>query len=192
MELQAALGGDDYYKQLEKVLAQPKSRHQWEELVVNAPFSNPKATALLGLGIVVLLLVNKKGRTIDRIAVANTEMTMGTFAMTAKPFREIKIPLGYHHNFIARAIKENHYMITSDWQYLFNPSLTPEQARFNQAGGGIACSVVYPLPHILDGGAMIFSYYEALGRISAGHHNFMTRYVSLVQKSFNRLPAHQA
>jgi hypothetical protein len=107
--------------------------------------------------------------------------------MSAIPFKEIRIPINYTGNFIARAIKEKHYMITSDWQYLFNPALTPEEAHFNQAGGGISCSVIYPLNNVLDGGAMIFSYYEPIERIGKEHHTFMSRYTLIVQKAFQNL-----
>lgn len=187
MDLPPSIGGDDYYRSVDTILQASKSRHQLEQAIVNAPFSNLRVTGMLGLGIVVFLMVNKKTRTIDRISVSDNDLTQGTFQMSAKPFREIKIPLDYTKNFIAKAIQTRHYMITSDWQYLFIPSLTPEQARFNQAGGGIACSVVYPLPHINDGGAMIFSYYESIERIGKEHHNFMTRYTSLVQKAYQNL-----
>ncbi|MDB5161234.1 MAG: hypothetical protein JWO96_614 [Candidatus Saccharibacteria bacterium] len=187
MDFQAALGSDEYYKMLESVLGARRTQHQLEEAVVNAPFKDRRTTTLLGLGIVVLLLVNKKEGTIDRIALANTELAKGTVEMSAKPFKEIKIPINYTRNFIVRAIRDQHYMITSDWQYMFIPALTPEEARFNQAGGGIACSVIYPLNHVLDGGAMIFSYYEPIERIGKDHHNFMTRYTSMVQKAFQKL-----
>jgi hypothetical protein len=187
MDLLSSVGGDDYFRELERELASCKSMRQLEHAIVNSPFSNRRATAMLGLGIVVFLLVNKKDRTIERIAVSDNDLAAGTFQMSAKPFKEIKIPLGFTRNFIAKAIKERHYMITSDWEYLFIPALTAEQARFNQAGGGISCSVVYPLSNIADGGAMIFSYYESIDRIKKDHHNFMTRYAAIVQRAFTEI-----
>jgi hypothetical protein len=184
MTFQAVGVGDEYYKMLEDVLATQKTQHQWQETVVNAPFRNRGVTGLLGLGIVVFLLVNRKTKTIDRITLTDNEMKAGAFSMTAVPFHQIKVPLGYTQNFISKAIREQNYMITSDWQYILNPVLSPEQARFNQAGSGIACSVIYPLPRILDGAAMIFSYYEPIDRIGKAHHNFMTRYISIAQRTF--------
>jgi hypothetical protein len=186
MDTPSILGSDEYFKLLDQELKKCKSRRQLENAIVNAPFIDRRTTTMLGLGIVVLLLVNKSAGTIDRIALANTDLARGTVEMSAKPFKEIKIPANDRLNFIARAIKERHYMITSDWQYLFIPALSPEEARFNQAGGGIACSVVYPLNNVLDGGALIFSYYETIERIGILHHNFMTRYASLVGKALQR------
>lgn len=184
MEFASVSVNDDYFKELEKVLGAAKTMHQWQEAVVNGPFVNPRITASLGLGIVVLLKVDRKSNSIDRITLTDNHMTLGAFKMTPVPFKEIKVPLADPKNFIARAIREGHYTITSDWQYILGPALTPEQARFNQAGSGVACSVVYPLPHLGDGGAMIFSFYESLERIGKTHHSFMARYCTMVQKSF--------
>lgn len=174
---------DDYFSDLTSMLAAANSRAELYEIIVNAPFHDPRKTTLLGLGITVLLLVDKKDKMIDRVALADTDMAAGTLRMSSKPFNEIRIPLGYKQNFIARSIIDKHYMITSDWQYIFNPVLTPEEARFNQAGGGIACSVIYPLIGAGDGGAMIFSYYEGIDRITKEHHRFMSRYSILAEKA---------
>jgi hypothetical protein len=175
-----------YLEELEKLLKTAKSRKQLYQTIVDAPFHNRVMTGRLGLGITVLLLVNEKESCIDRIALARTELARGTVDMSAKPFREIRIPLKDRDNFISIAIRRKHYMITSDWQFLFVPALTPQQARFNQAGGGIACSVVYPLD-IKPGGAMIFSYYEPVERIGSSHHGFMRDYCRLVAKCLNSL-----
>lgn len=66
---------------------------------------------------------------------------------------------------------------------MFVPELTAEEARFNQAGAGIACSVIYPL--IAFGGntpfgAMIFSYYEPRSSLAQQHHAFMKAYADTV------------
>ncbi|MBX4199328.1 hypothetical protein KW789_00315 [Candidatus Saccharibacteria bacterium] len=187
MEFSSVSISEDYFRELSALLEGAKTPNKLYETVVNAPFHDLHKTTLLGLGIVVLLLVNKKNRTIDRIALANTEMARGTEEMSSKPFKEIKIPVTYTQNFIAKAIKEQHYMITSDWQYIFNPALSPEEARFNQAGGSISCSVIYPLKKVGDGGAIIFSFYENINRIGKTHHNFMSRYSVLVSQALRKL-----
>jgi len=180
------LDAEIYYTELGKKLAAAKSLKQLYQTAVDAPFFNKAITARLGLGIMVLLLVNKEDGTIDRIALARTELAQGTLDMSAKPFSEIKIPLGSRENYIAIAIRRRHHMITSDWQYLFVPALTPQQARLNQAGGGIACSVIYPLEGLKDGGALIFSYYEPVERIGKAHHNFMEKYSRMVAAALNK------
>lgn len=175
-----------YLEELKKQLKAANSRRELYQTIVDAPFHNRAMTGRLGLGITVLLLVNKQGGTIDRIALAKTELAQGTVDMSAKPFKEIKIPINNRDNFIAIAIRRKHYMVTSDWQYLFVPALTPEQARFNQAGGGIACSTIYPLVDVDDGGAMIFSYYEPVERITESHHTFMRDYVKIVSDALRK------
>lgn len=185
MEFTSVSVSEDYFSELSKILDKPKSAQALHEAIVNAPFHDPHKTTVLGLGIVVLLLVNKKDQTIDRIALADTDLAHSTVNISAKPFKEIRIPLDYTKNFIARAIRDHHYMITSDWQYMFNPALTPEEARFNQAAGGIACSVIYPLTGTNNTGAIIFSYYEPVERISKQHHHFMSRYCKLVERALS-------
>jgi hypothetical protein len=173
-----------YLEELKGRLMAAKGRRELYQTIVDAPFNNRAMAGRLGLGITVLLLVNQVESTIDRVALARTELAQGTVDMSAKPFKDIKIPLNDRDNFIAIAIRRKHYMITSDWQFLFVPALTPQQARFNQAGGGIACSVIYPLK-IESGGAMIFSYYEPVERIGDSHHKFMRNYSNLVAGHLN-------
>jgi hypothetical protein len=169
-----------YLDELDKLLSKPVKQRDFFQSIVDAPFHNRVMTGRLGLGITVLLLVNKKGKTIDRVALARTDLAEGTVAMSVKPFKEIKIPLGDRNNYISIAIRRQHHMVTSDWQYLFVPALTPQEARLNQSGGGIACSAIYPLQ--AGQGAMIFSYYEPIDRIDESHHFFMREYARLVSE----------
>jgi len=130
------------------------------QAIVNAPFSDPLLAAKLFLGIVVFLLVNKKDGTIDRVALSQTELAEYTKKMSVKRFEDIRIPLDDPKNILAKAIRTGKPQETTDWQYLFTPELTAEEARLNQAGGGIAYSAVYPLVGARDGGAMIFSWFS--------------------------------
>lgn len=178
---------DSYLANLKNILDGAKNRDDLYKKTVNAPFSDKRRSALLGLGISVLLLSDKKTKTIDRIALADTEMAQGTLNMSVRSFGDIKIPLGYHGNFIAEAIRSGRYQCTSDWQYLFAPVLTPEEARLNQAGGSISCSFVYPLVGLPGGGAMIFSYFISIDRISEEHKDFMFHYAKLVTAALTKL-----
>jgi len=178
---------DSYLKELGTVLGTAKNQDDLYKKIVNAPFSDKRHAALLGLGITVLLLVDKKTKMIDRVALADTELAQGTLTMTVKPFREIKIPLDYHGNFIAEAIRSGRYQCTSDWQYLFAPALTPQEARLNQAGGGISCSFIYPLMSLPGGGAMIFSYFINLDKVTKEHKDFMFRYAKLAAQNLKSL-----
>jgi hypothetical protein len=171
-----------YYSHLAELLEAPKNRDDLYKAIVNTPFSDKMRSTLMGLGIVVLLLVNKKKGTIDRIALSDTYHAKGSTRMSVKRFREIKIPIDDKVNIIAKAIRTEHPQLTSDWQYLFIPDLSPEEARLNQASAGIGCSSVYPLAGFKDGGAMIFSYYLMPSEIGSEQREFMQKYSRLVSK----------
>lgn len=177
---------DAYLAKLDAILATAKNDSSLFRKIVDAPFTDKRRAALFGLGITAFLLVDKKTKTIDRIALSNTDMAEGAVDMSVKPFHDIKIPLNYHGNFIAEAIRSGRYQCTSDWAYILSPDLSPEEARLNQAGGSISCTYVYPL-NARDGGAMIFSHYISLDRISPEQRDFMFRYCKLVSKHLNRL-----
>jgi hypothetical protein len=148
--------------------------------IVNAPFLFRKETVKMSLGIIVFLQVNKQRQTIDRLTLSDNELAKGTKDMSSKPFEEIRIPVDDSKNSLAVAIRTGKPQIVTDWAYLFTPALNPEQARLNQAGGGIGCSVVYPLLGARDGGAMIFSYFKYSSGISAADHDFMRAYADLI------------
>lgn len=174
------------YAELKQTLAACKTDKELFEQIVNAPFKYRVETALLFLGITVLLLVNKKGGTIDRIALSKTELAKGTTDVSVKRFEDIKIPLGYPKNIIAKAIKTRKPQGTGDWQYLFAPELSPEEARLNQASGGIGYSAVYPLVGARDGGAMIFSYFQYPQEIRDNQRKFMEKYSKIVTDVLRR------
>jgi hypothetical protein len=165
----------EYYKSMKTLLSKAKNDEELFEALVNAPFSDKLQTTTLDLGIVVLLLANKKTKTIDRVALSKTEHADWALRMTPIPFHDIKIPIGYKTNTIAVAIKTGVPQRTNDWKFLFVPALEPEAARFNQAGAGIACSFVYPFTS-RDGGTLIFSYYQPFDHISDRHYAFMEKY----------------
>lgn len=171
---------DVYFQRLGKLLSEAPTKKALHKAVVNAPFSDPLKAATLDLGVVVLLLVNDETDTIDRVALSNTYSAQGAVQMSAKPFNHIKVPLGHPDNIIARAIASGQPQQTYDWPDLFVPALTPKQARLNQAGAGIECSAVYPLPDANGGGALIFSFHQPLTEINDKHHAFMAAYTKLV------------
>lgn len=149
------------------------------QAIVDMPFQSRLSATKLGLGIVVLLLSDYEQKVLRRIALSNTEMASGAVAISSKPFHEILIPLDYSENLLIRALQTGEHQQTEDWAGLFVPDLSPEDARFNQAGAGVACSVVYPLKSSGENepfGAMIFSYYEPLDEIRQAHHAFMQSY----------------
>jgi hypothetical protein len=172
------------YKALEQTLLKAPSEKLYAT-IVNAPFDFPVQTALLFLGIAVLLLVDPDAGTINRVALSDTELAKNTTDVTMVPFEKIKIPLNDDENIIAKTIKSGVTHDTTDWRYLFTPILTPEDARLNQASGGIAYSAVYPLK-VKQGGAMIFSYFQYAHDIGEQQHQFMERYASLVSERLDQ------
>lgn len=170
------------YAELQKGLEAAKGDAALFRAIVNLPFTFKVQTAYLFLGITVLLLVNKKTNTIDRVALSETELAKNTTDVSVKRFEDIRIPLGHPENIIAKAIATGKPQGTGDWRYLFTPELTPEEAHLNQASGGIGFSAVYPLVGARDGGAMIFSYFQHREEQRPAHREFMETYSRLVAK----------
>jgi hypothetical protein len=166
-----------YFNRLENTLSLAKSSSSLYKAIVNAPFNSKINVTKLGLGIIVLLLVNESKQVIERTALSTTYHAAGAVKASEKPFKAIKIPLHYPDNLIAKAIDTGKPQATSDWQYLFVPVLTKEQARYNQDGASIACSEVWPLS-AGSGGALIFSYYNPAPLKE--RREFMQQYVELV------------
>ncbi|HEY5805822.1 MAG TPA: hypothetical protein VIS56_00365 [Candidatus Saccharimonadales bacterium] len=179
------MAGDTYLNQIEKLLRSAKSDAQLFEAIVNAPFHDMVRTTQLDLGIVVLLLVNSPARTIERVALSDTEQAAGAVRMSEKPFKKIKIPVNHEGNLIAKAIKSGETQCITDWQYLFVPALSPSAARLNQAGAGIEFSCVHPLK-ARDGGALIFSFFQEGKNITAKHHAFMDTYADIVNQHLSK------
>lgn len=178
-----APGSDEITIDISRLTAALSGASSDEELftqIVNAPFDTHKVeTTLLFLGIVVLLLVNKQTRQIDRVALSQTEMALRTTEVSAKPFNEIKIDIDEPENIIATAIRTGEMHDTTDWNFLFKPALSPQEARINQANAGIAYSAVHPLT-ARDGGALIFSYFQYKDMVGQQQHDFMETYTKLV------------
>lgn len=168
------------YEAIKKSIQSAKNQNEQNQLIVNTPFDYKLASALLFLGIIVLLEVDDDGTSIKRIALSNTELANNTTKVSVVPFSEIKIPLNNKQNIISKTIRTQKCHDTIDWKFLFEPALTPEQARLNQASGGIAYSAVYPLKEVGKGAALIFSYFQYPQEIGRAQHDFMEQYSNLV------------
>ena len=176
-----------YFTGLRDLLSVGSSTSDLFQSIVDAPFKDKLSATDIDLGIVVLLLVNKKTNMIDRVALSDTDLARQAVNMSAKPFKSIKIPLGHEGNSVAKAISTGEVQKVSDWQYLFAPSLTPQEARLNQAGSGIECSFIYPLKDVQDGGALIFSFYQPPQNVGDQHDVFVKEYGSIVCDALNSL-----
>jgi len=181
-----------YYKKLHTILQDAPTMEHLLDAIVNAPFHELRRSMHLDLGIVVLLMVNAKDKTIDRIALSNTPAADGAVKMSEKPFGDIKIPLAHKRNIIARAIATGEHQVTADWELLFVPALSAQAARFNQAGAGIECSQVYPLKNAGEGGALIFSFFQPARNIGPEHVAFMEAYSGMVAEVLGKRCAETA
>ena len=177
----------DNLERYQQILERASSKEELYQAIVNVPFDNPLVAAQLFLGIVVLLLVNPKTKMIDRIALSDTHLAKGTVKVSVKRFEDIKIPVDYPDNLIAEAVRTNQAQVTTDWQYLFAPALTPQEARFNQAAGGIGYSAIYPFKAKRAQGALIYSYFQYPENISRKQQSFMEHYTQLVREQWNRI-----
>jgi hypothetical protein len=186
MMLFAGTESDVYFAGLRELLNGAKKDSDLFEVVVNAPFTNRRHTALLGLGIITLLLVNDKTKEIQRVAISDTDFARGAARMAKRSFKDIHISLGYKGNLIAEAIRSERYQQTSDWSYLLAPDIGTDEARLNQAAAGIACSFVHPLIYARSGGALVFSYYLPVDKIEREHREFMRTYTKMVTNSLIR------
>jgi len=89
-------------------------------------------------------------------------------------------------NDIVKAILINKPQKTLDWGSLSRPAADRGQARLNQASGGIAYSMVYPLPGPARG-ALLYCYFQYEENIGPGQQQFMERYTKLVSDSLGHL-----
>lgn len=187
MSLASVLDNDDgYFSKLKEILSNSNNDKELFLNIVDAPYVDKPKTALMSLGLIVLTLVNKKTQMIDRVELSSTDFKDGAFSITPKNFYDIKIPYENKENYIAIAIKTGRPMATTDWKDIFIPDLNPEEARFNQAGAGAACSVIYPLVGARNGGALVFSFYEPINKIGKEHHMFMEKYARLVASELKK------
>lgn len=169
------------YDSLQQELVHAKDGSGLYRTVVDSPFLHKVEMARMHLGIIVLLLKDEASGMIDRVALSNTELAKGTTDISVKRFEDIKIPADNQENYIAKAIRTKEPQLTTDWQYLFVPALTPEEARFNQAGGGIACSAIHPFTHGVDG-ALIYSYFQYPEQLGDAPQEFMQMYTDMVSR----------
>lgn len=185
------MNSDEINKYIEKCtsdLIRSGSSADLYNRIVNTPFLHRKDAIMLGLGIVVLLLKNTAENSIDRVALSRTEHADGAEAISVKKFKDIRIPLDAQDNVLVQVVLQDEYKFVTDWKYMFIPALSPEEARLNQAGAAIDCSVIYPLSGYTAGGCMIFSYFEPMSKLTNAHHKFMAAYSATCAQELTNQP----
>lgn len=176
---------DNYLKDLGTELQSASDLETLYIAIVNAPFNDKKMYVPMGLALMVLVLVNKKTNTLDRISLSNTESAHGAVDYSVKPFKDINVPLSADDNLYVSVAEHGKWRQTDDWKDTFTPILSAEEARFNQAGAAVGSTVVYPLT-AGDKGALSFSYFKPLSEINEVQHEFMNKYTTLVDEALKR------
>lgn len=156
-----------------------KSRKELYTAVVDAPFRSMLPVEL-DLGAIVLLVTNEKTGCIERVALSKTASAEGAVNASAVPFHNISIPRDYEASAHVQALNSKKPVIVTDWHTLFTPVLSPLQSRDNQAGAGIACSIVSPYFGRRHEGTIIYSFYVTQEAITDAHWAFIEAYTRLV------------
>lgn len=170
----------NFFTKLEKTLSQPQSKSSLYNTIANAPFNSKTEVTKLGLGIIILLVQDEDNRFIRTKAMSSTYHAAGAVKTAEKSFRRIKIPVHYPKNLVAKAIDSGKPQVAYDWQYVFRPTFTRNQARYSQDGAAIACSEVWPLKSKNES-VLVFSYYDTSVKLKT-RRDFMKHYTILVSK----------
>jgi hypothetical protein len=174
----------DKIPQIEAYIKSAKSMAEYYQRAVDGLFLDRVLATSIDLGIIVYLQVDPVLETINRVALSDTDHAKSATKISAVPFHDIKIPLSSPDNSIAKCIRSNQYQLIDDWCYLFTPSLTAEQARLNQKAASIESSLVLPLK--ATKGALIFSFYQPVKKVTKLHISVAKQYAELIDKSFNK------
>ena len=152
------------------------------QVLVDAPFATEHVIDY-EIAAIVLTVENSTDQTIDRIALSQTPSAAGAVKASAVPFKKIRIPLQCTENALVASVSQDITIVTSDWYNLFRPTLSARQARDNQAGAGVQCSVVVPFTGKTMRGALIFSLLCTEAELTAQHRAFFSDYATFVGKS---------
>ena len=135
----------------------------------------------LGYKVVVLALVDEKTKTLNRVALSQTEGATKTRQVSELPFNEIKIPLSAKGNLCIKALKENKIQITHYFPDILTPPISVENAIRSQENAGIKASMVYPLESRGNTiGVMIFSMDKVEKDVSPQEWSLLRYFTELV------------
>lgn len=184
--MHAPVDFEQYFSELSEILASAQTDESLFKVIVDAPFLNKKMSVPMGLALMVLVMINTKTETLDRISLSDTESAHGAVNYSVKAFKDINVPLTAKDNMYVSVAELGKWQHTDDWKDTFTPILSPEEARFNQAGAAVGSTVVYPLS-ARDKGALSFSYFKPLRDINEVQHVFMRTYSGMVDDALNRI-----
>lgn len=135
----------------------------------------------LGYRIVVLSLVDQKSGGLRRIALSQTEEAKRATSVSSIPFDQIVIPFTAKDNLCIKVLLEGRPLVTTSWEDILTPPLTPEAAVTNQKAAGIKTSMVYPV--IQAGkpiGTLIFSMIKEYKDVTEEEKDLLSGFTDLV------------
>lgn len=182
----ASQGFSEFLKTYSTTLKKTQTKEDLFQAIVDTPFRHKDVYIPLGLSLMVLALVNDVSGTLDRTALSNTEPAKGAVDYSVMAFHDIKIPLSAKQNMLIKTLTTGRWHQTDDWAHTFTPALTPEEARFNQAGAGVACTIAYPI-NVGSGAILSFSYFKPLWEIGEEQHIYMKKCVEIAQEALQQI-----
>jgi len=135
----------------------------------------------LGYQIIVLTLLNKKKKTVERVSISKTKAAATALEETPIPFKEIVIPLKEKENLLVKAVKNKKIYFTHDLSDVLYPEANRRVWRKIQKACNIKTSMIYPI--VVRGksiGAMIFSLSKGANKISKYEKEILAGFTNAV------------
>ncbi|HSX47549.1 MAG TPA: hypothetical protein VLF63_02125 [Patescibacteria group bacterium] len=176
------------YLHLNNKLCAAKNDDQLFQLIVNVPFYQDKIqTSFIFLGIICLYLVDEKEKNHFK-GVAHSKANFGfnhtQYSFTA--LNNLKFNLNDSQNITAKTIRLGRMGETTDWNELFTPAISTNQARDYQLKSGIEYSAIYPLKS-RGGGALIYGFFQNKSFINELQFDFMKKYTKFVDNQLSNM-----
>jgi len=94
---------------------------------------------------VIILLLDKKEKTLVKLAVSQTEQTIQTEVKLNQALFGIKIPLTEQGNLIVKSVNTRRMQLTRGLTTILVPHFNPEQTKIAEDTLGVTSSFIYPL-----------------------------------------------
>jgi len=168
------------FRELRRVLEESRSNKDVYQAIVDKPFSQTVAAAELFLGFMCVFIGNPKKKQVKLMSSSDNDFYHQS--IQGYNFDSKNYHLSYlsdSDNDIVKAILTGKPQFSDDWKSYTRRTSDPEQARLNQANGGIAVNAVYPLD-IENGGALLFCFFNYQDSLGSAQKQFMKKYSHLV------------
>ncbi len=93
----------------------------------------------------IVAVIERVSQTIKKVGISSTREAQDSAKALTDSFNKIGISLNDPNNYMAKAVRENKHLVTSDLYDVLGPIITREEARSLQSIIGTKTSVVYPI-----------------------------------------------